>query len=374
MHSKQCSRTLKTCKNICVVTGSRAEYGLLSNLIGLLQSSDLYNFQLIVSGTHLSLEHGLTYKEIIKDGFKINGKVNLKITNNDPNGIANQMSKALKGFSNMYLKLKPDLIIILGDRYEIFCSAVAANLFNIPIAHIHGGEVTQGSIDNAFRHSITKMSNFHFVATKNSKSRVIQLGENKNNIFNVGSLGVENIKKLKLIKKKELENILKINLDMKLFLLTFHAETVSHLSIENQIDPLLNTLNEIHDVNFLFTMSNSDVGGNIINKKIINFVNNNKNGFFFKNLGHLNYLSIMKYSSAVVGNSSSGIIEAPSLNIPSINIGQRQFGREKHLTVIDCKNNKEKILKACNLILGSKKRIIKKEKYITKYNEYFKED
>lgn len=345
---------MKNNKKICVITGSRAEYGLLSNVIKLIKKSTIFKLQLIVTGTHLSFDHGLSYKEIINEGFKIDAKVDLKIKNNQPIDIANQMGKALVGFSKKYKKLKPDLIILLGDRYEILCSSLAAILFKIPIAHIHGGEVTQGSIDNAFRHSITKMSNFHFVATKKSKMRVIQLGERKENIFNVGSLGVENIKKLKLINKDDLEKKLNISFDLSLFLITFHAETLSNTSVDKQIQPLLEALEQVKNVSFLFTSSNSDVGGEIINKKILDFVKINKNAFFYKNLGHLNYLSVMKYSNAVIGNSSSGIIEAPSLNVPSINIGDRQFGREKSLSVIDCKNTKTKIMEAIDQILQKK--------------------
>lgn len=336
---------------ICVITGSRAEYGLLSNLTKLLKESNFFKLQLVVTGTHLSLDHGYTYKEILRDGLKIDEKIDLKISTNSPIDVAQQMSVAINGFSQVFEKLKPNIVLVLGDRYEIVCSTLVATIFNIPIAHIHGGEVTKGSVDNAFRHSITKMANFHFVASKQSKLRVLQLGEKNKNIYNVGSLGIENIRKLKLLTKQKLKKILKINFDMPIFLITFHPETLSNIQIKNQITPLLEALEEIRNARFIFTSSNSDVGGNIINEKIIDFVVKNKNAQYFKNLGHLNYLSLMKWSTAVIGNSSSGIIEAPSLRVPTINIGERQFGREKCSSILNCKNEKKAILKKCKFVL-----------------------
>ena len=336
---------------ICVITGSRAEYGLLFNLIKLLKESDFFKLQLVVTGTHFSSDHGYTYKEIVKDGLKIDKKIDLKISANNPIDVAKQMSEAINGFAQTYEKLKPNIVLLLGDRYEIICSSLVATIFNIPIAHIHGGEVTKGSVDNAFRHSITKMANFHFVASKQSKCRVIQLGEKNKNIFNVGSLGIENTRKLKLLTKQEIKKFLKINFDLPIFLITFHSETLSNIPIKNQIKPLLDALEEIKNTKFIFTSSNSDVGGNIINEKIIKFVKKNRNAQYFKNLGHLNYLSLMKWSTVVIGNSSSGIIEAPSLRVPTINIGERQFGREKSSSILNCKNEKNAILKKCKLVL-----------------------
>ena len=341
---------MKKIKKISVITGSRAEYGLLSNLIKSLKKNNI-NLKVIVTGTHLSRQHGFTYKEILNDKILISGKVNLKIGSTTPENISEQMGNGFKGFSKLFMKSKPDLIIILGDRYEILMCATVATLFNIPIAHIHGGEITEGAMDNAFRHAITKMSHIHFAATKRSKLRIIQLGENKKFVLHVGSLGVENIKRINLLNKKELENIIKIDLSKQTFLITFHPETISQLSFENQINPLLNALKKIENTNFLFTMSNSDLGGDIINKKIKTFVRNNKNSYFYKNLGYLVYLSVLKHCKLVVGNSSSGIIEAPSLKIPSINIGDRQFGREKHHTVFDCANNERMILRLCHKLL-----------------------
>lgn len=336
---------------ICVITGSRAEYGLLSNLIKLLKESNFFKLQLVVTGTHLSLDHGYTYKEIIKDGLKIDKKIDLKISTNSPIDVAQQMSEAINGFSQMFENLKPNIVLLLGDRYEIICSSLVATIFNIPIAHIHGGEVTKGSVDNAFRHSITKMANFHFVASEQSKLRVLQLGEKNKNIYNVGSLGIENVRKLKLLTKQKIKKILKINFDMPIFLITFHSETLSNIPIKKQITPLLEALEEIKNTRFIFTSSNSDVGGNIINEKIIDFVAKNKNAQYFKNLGHFKYLSLMKWSAVVIGNSSSGIIEAPSLRVPTINIGERQFGREICSSILNCKNEKKAILKKCKFIL-----------------------
>lgn len=349
---------MKKIKKICVITGSRAEYGLLSNLIKSLKKNNNFNLKVIVTGTHLSKDHGFTYKEILSDKILISGKVDLKIGSTTHEDISEQMGNGLKGFSKLFMKSKPDLIIILGDRYEILICATVATLFNIPIAHIHGGEITEGAMDNAFRHAITKMSHIHFAATKRSKLRILQLGENKKLVLHVGSLGVENIKNINFLNKQELEKILKIDLSKQTFLITFHPETISQLSFENQINPLLNALKKIENINFLFTMSNSDLGGDIINKKIKEFVRINKNSYFYKNLGHLIYLSVLKYCTVVIGNSSSGIIEAPSFKIPSINIGDRQLGREKHYTVFDCANNERMILRLCRKLL--------KNKYISK--------
>ena len=336
---------------ICVITGSRAEYGLLSNLIKLLKESNFFKLQLVVTGTHLSLDHGYTYKEIIKNGLKIDKKIDLKISTNSPIDVAQQMSEAINGFSQMFENLKPNIVLLLGDRYEIICSSLVATIFNIPIAHIHVGEVTKGSVDNAFRHSITKMSNFHFVASEQLKLRVLQLGEKNKNIYNVGSLGIENVRKLKLLTKQKIKKILKINFDMPIFLITFHSETLSNIPIKTQITPLLEALEEIKNTRFIFTSSNSDVGGNIINEKIIDFVAKNKNAQYFKNLGHFKYLSFMKWSAVLIGNSSGGLIEAPSLRVPTIQMGEKHFGREICSSILNCKNEKKAILKKCKFIL-----------------------
>ena len=331
---------------ICVVTGSRAEYGLLYWFIKKVQSDKDLALQIIATGMHLSSEFGLTYREIEKD-FKIDKKIDMDLSLDNSIGISKSMGIAQTYIAEAYKELQPDIVVVLGDRYEIFSAAIAAMIANIPIAHIHGGERSEGSIDDRIRHSISKMSHLHFTATEEYKNRVIQLGEYPDRVINVGGLGIENIKKLKLLSKKELENAINFKLNKKNLLVTFHPATLENNTSQEQFKELLEAIDELDNTNLIFTKSNSDLNGRIINKMIDNYTRKNpEKSVSFISLGQLRYLSTLKYMDAIIGNSSSGIIEAPSFNIGTINIGSRQKGRIKASSVIDCEPKKNLITSA----------------------------
>ena len=339
---------------ICVITGTRAEYGLLRRLMFEIKKNKKFQLNTIVTGMHLSSKFGLTYKEIIKDGFKINKKINLNLNSDTPSGIIKSINKGSLGFAKAYKKLKPDIILVLGDRFEIFAAAIAACFSKIPIAHLHGGETTEGSIDESLRHSITKMSHIHFVAAKEYKERVIQLGENPNRVFNVGGLGVDSIKYLKLLSKKELEKKLNFNFKKKNILINFHPETLNKLSIRKQFKEVLTALKKFNDTNLIFTMPNADMGGRIIYKMIKNFVKNHKNAHYFISIGQLRFLSCLKYVDGMVGNSSSGLLEMPSFKKGTVDIGDRQQGRLKAKSVISVKTNKNEIIAGIKTLYKNK--------------------
>tara|TARA_A100001011_G_C14275659_1_gene829083 strand:- start:17 stop:1171 length:1155 start_codon:yes stop_codon:yes gene_type:complete len=331
---------------ICVVTGSRAEYGLLFWLIKAIDDDPDLQLQLIVTGMHLSPKFGYTYKEIEKD-FNISSKIEILSSDDTSVGISKSMGLAQISLSKEYERLKPDIIIVLGDRYEIFSAASVAMIANIPIAHIAGGESTEGAYDESMRHSITKMSSLHFTATDVYKKRVIQLGENPKNVFNVGALAVESAQKLNLLSKKELEKEIGFSFNKKNLLVTFHPTTLEPKTAKKQFQKLLDALDQLKDTNIIFTKANSDTDGQIINEMIDNFVSTrSKNNIAFFSLGHLKYFSVLQFVDAVVGNSSSGITEAPLFKVGTINIGNRQKGRIMPVSVINCKNNKTDILNA----------------------------
>ncbi|SDC58399.1 UDP-N-acetylglucosamine 2-epimerase [Halanaerobium congolense] len=332
-------------KKVCVVTGTRAEYGLLRPLIKKIDENPKFELQLIATGMHLSPEFGLTYRNIESDGFKIDEKVEILLSSDTSIGISKSMGLGLISFSESYNKLNPDLIIILGDRYETFSATAAASVANIPVAHLHGGELTEGAFDDSFRHSMTKMSYLHFTSTEEYRKRVIQLGENPERVFNVGALGVENILNLDLLSKRELERELDISLREKYLLIVFHPVTLENKTAENNFKELLKAIEKYdEDISKVFIKGNSDTEGRIINQMIDNYINEKNNSYAFTSLSIENYLSLLKNCFAMVGNSSSGVLEAPSLNIPSINIGDRQKGRIKAESVFDCKNNENDIL------------------------------
>jgi GDP/UDP-N,N'-diacetylbacillosamine 2-epimerase (hydrolysing) len=348
-------------KKICFVTGSRAEYGLLKNLMCSVRKKKNYKLQLIVSCMHLSKKFGNTINEIKIDGFKINIKVNLNINADKPNDICKYVGIGIKKFSDAYSKLKPNYIAVLGDRFEIFSAATAALIHNIPIIHLHGGELTESLFDDAFRHSITKMSTYHFVANKVYHKRVKQLGENPNNIFNVGGMGVDSIKKTKILNKKDIEKKLKFKFLLKNLLITYHPETLSKKETKKGIENLLKSLKNLKNTRLIFTASNADTYGDYINKKIKTFVKNNKNAYFFYSLGSVNYYSCLKYIDAVVGNSSSGIAEVPIFKKFTINIGNRQKGRLKAKSILDCSTNLIDIKRCLKFIyLPQSKKILTK--------------
>ncbi len=333
-------------RKICVVTGTRADYGLLYWLMKEIALDSELKLQIIATGMHLSPEFGLTYKEIEKD-FKIDKKIEMLLSSDTAIGISKSMGLAQISFSEVYEDLKPDIIVLLGDRYEIFSAASAALIANIPVAHLHGGETTEGAFDEAIRHSITKMSHLHFTAAEEYKNRVIQLGEHPSRVFNVGGMGIENIKRLKLLSRDEFEESINFKLNKKNILVTFHPVTLENSSAKEQFQELLDAIDELEDTNIIFTKANSDTNGRIINQMCDEYVLKNSNkSICFTSLGQLRYLSALQYVDAVVGNSSSGLIEAPSFKIGTINIGDRQKGRLKAKSIIDCDSLKSSILQA----------------------------
>ena len=346
-------------KKICVITGSRAEYGLLKNLLFLIKKEKLFKLQLLVTGTHLSKKHGLTVNNIIEDQLNIKNKVDLKLKKDDASSIANSMSRGLSKFVKIFEKNKPDLIILLGDRYEIFMTCVAATLCRLPIAHIHGGEITKSLVDEAFRHSISKMSHLHFTATNEYKKRVIQMGEKPKNVHCVGGLGVDNINFLNLYSKSELEKKLKIKFLKKIIIVTYHPETLKKKSSLLNLKNLFTALKTLRDTTIIFTMPNFDIESIVIYNLISNFISTRKNCYLFKSLGQKKYFSCLKYSDFMIGNSSSGLLEMPSFKKFSINIGERQSGRIKAKSVIDCRPKSKDIIKAINFSLNpsNKKKI-----------------
>ena len=340
-------------KKACVVTGTRADYGLLRPLIERINNDNELELQLLATGMHLSPEFGLTYKEIEDDGYRIDEKVEILLSSDTPVGISKSMGLAMIGFAEAFERLKPNMVVVLGDRYEMFSAASAAVVARIPIAHIHGGETTEGAFDEAFRHSITKMSHLHFTSTEVYRKRVIQLGENPSRVFNVGAIGIESIKNLNLLSKDELENSISFKFGKRTALVTFHPVTLENTTSREQFQELLYALNEFRDLKIIFTKANSDTDGRVINSMIDDYVERNKsNTIAFTSLGQLRYLSSMQYVDLVIGNSSSGIIEAPSFNIPTINIGDRQKGRIQGETIINCNPTKAEIYKAINLGLS----------------------
>lgn len=331
---------------ICVITGSRAEYGLLYWLLKEIVADDYFELQLIVTGMHLSPEFGLTYK-IIEEEFKISKKIEILLSSDTPVGISKSMGLANIAFAESYDELKPDMIVVLGDRYEIFSAVSMAMIAQIPIVHIAGGETTEGAFDESIRHSITKMAHLHFTTTQEYRNRVIQLGESPDKVFNVGSLGIENIKRLKLLSKSDFEESINFKLNKKNLLVTYHPVTLEKDTAKGQFQAILDALDELKDTNIIFTKSNSDTDGRVINQMCEEYVKiNSSKSICFESLGQLRYLSALQYVDAVVGNSSSGIAEAPSFGIGTINIGDRQKGRIKVSSIIDCEPTQESIRKA----------------------------
>ena len=346
---------LKLMRKICVVTGTRAEYGLLCRLMRLIQESPDTQLQVIATNMHLSPKYGNTYQEIEKDGFTIDCKIPIIDENAEDNAVTTvkSMATALSGFAGAYNQLKPDLVVVLGDRYEILAAATAALIERIPIAHLHGGEVTEGAYDDAIRHSITKMSHLHFTSTEEYRKRVIQLGEQPDRVFYVGAPGVENIKKFPLMSKEEVEESVNFKLDENTILVTYHPVTLGEHSAEKDIKEFIGALKERKDLRVFFTMPNSDTGSQAIVDAINEFVANNADrAIAYKSLGIKRYLSVMKYAGAVVGNSSSGLLEVPSFGIPTLNIGDRQKGRMAADSVYNCETDKESILKGLNVIMS----------------------
>lgn len=331
-------------RKICVITGSRAEYGLLSSLMSVIRADNELLLQVIVTNMHLSPEFGLTYREIENDGFHIDKKVEMLLSSDTSNATTKSVGLAMIGFADAFEDLKPDLIVVLGDRFEILAAVSAALFYKIPVAHLHGGEITEGAYDDSIRHAITKMSHLHFTSTEEYRNRVIQLGEQPERVFNVGAIGVENIKTTSLLSKVELEESLGFQLGDKSLLVTFHPVTLEDSTAEKQCQNLLEALEQFPEYRIIFTLPNSDTDGRIIMGEIQDFTQKYKDrSIAFTSLGKVRYLSALQYVSAVVGNSSSGIIEVSSFGIPTLNIGDRQKGRIAAESVVHCESSKEQI-------------------------------
>tara|TARA_R110002050_G_scaffold237905_1_gene373995 strand:+ start:5204 stop:6373 length:1170 start_codon:yes stop_codon:yes gene_type:complete len=334
-------------RKICIITGTRAEYGLLYWLIKGVHDDPALELNLLVTGMHLSPEFGLTWKQIEQDGFPITKKIEILLSSDTAVGISKSNALALISFAEAFDELKPEIVVLLGDRTETFAAAQAALIAGIPIAHIHGGESTEGAYDDAIRHSITKMSHLHFTATDEYRKRVIQLGEQPDTVFNVGAIGLDNIKKLQLLNRMDFEESIGHKLSHRNLLITFHPVTLEKQSAKQQFQKLLDALDELDNTFLIFTKPNSDKDGRIIIQMIDEYVqSNSEKAIAFTSLGQLRYLSAIQLMDAVVGNSSSGIIEVPAFNVPTVNIGDRQKGRIMGPTIFCCEPLKEEITKA----------------------------
>lgn len=341
-------------RKICVITGTRAEYGLLRWVMQGIKEDNELTLQVIVTGMHLSPEFGLTYREIEQDGFQIDRKVEMLTSSDTSVGIAKSMGLGLIGFADALSELSPDLIVVLGDRFEIFAAVSTALVARIPVAHLHGGEATEGAFDEALRHSITKMSHLHFVAAAEYRQRVIQLGEQPERVFLVGGLGIDNIKRLKLLDRAELEASLDFKLGQKNLLITFHPVTLEKATAADQMAELLAALAELKDTRLIFTLPNADTDGRVLIKMVEQFVAQHHNARAYTSLGQLRYLSCIAHVDGVVGNSSSGLLEVPSFKKGTINIGDRQRGRMQAASVINCEPARQSISAALGWLYNPK--------------------
>ncbi len=323
-------------RKVCVVTSSRADYGLLAPLLYEIKKDKGLELQLVVTGSHLSPKFGSTYSEIEKDGFKITKRIPILKFNDTPEGVVKAMGLVSTGFAEAFKELHPDLVLLMGDRFEMLNVVSAALIFCIPVVHLHGGEVTEGAFDDSIRHAITIMSHIHLVTTETYRKRVIQMGERPGSVFNVGEVGLDDLDKTKLLSKKALESTLKIKLSKRNLLVTFHPATLESKKAGFQFKQILKALDGLKDTTIIFTKTNADTNGSVINKMIDAYVKNRSNAHSFVSLGRYRYLSVMKYVDAVVGNSSSGIVEAPQMKIGTINVGNRQKGRVMANSIINC--------------------------------------
>lgn len=339
-------------RKICFVTGTRAEYGLLSRLMRLVKEDNDLRLQVIATNMHLMPEYGETYKEIEKDGFTIDKKVYMHKPSDDAHGIISSMAEEMQGMNDALSELKPDILVLLGDRYEILVAAQVALIHRVPIAHIHGGEVTEGAFDDAIRHSVTKMSSLHFTSCEEYRHRVIQMGEHPSRVFDVGSLGVENIKAVPLMTKDELEASLDFKIDTQTILVTYHPVTLGGDPAKD-IREFLDALDQFKDLKVIFTMPNSDTGRDAIALAVENYVEKHSNSAkAYTSLGLRRYLSTLQFVKSAVGNSSSGIIEVPSFGIPTLNIGDRQKGRLASKSVVNCGTSKGEVIVGLKLCLS----------------------
>ncbi|MDD3137790.1 MAG: UDP-N-acetylglucosamine 2-epimerase [Lachnospiraceae bacterium] len=356
-------------KRICILTATRAEYGLLKNIILKLQKTDEFKVNVVATGMHLSSDFGLTYQEIEQDGIILDKKIDILMSSDSKSAISKTMGLALIQFANYFEESKPDILMVLGDRYETLAVCIAAMNQQIPIVHLYGGETTEGAVDEAIRHAITKLSYLHFTSTEEYRKRVIQLGEAPERVFCVGAMGIENIMSESLMSLKELEESIGFSLDNKYAVVTFHPVTLEDGNEEEQINELFGAFDEILGQEEIFdsliiTKANADTGGRIINKLIDKYAEKHpKQIFSIESLGMRRYLSALKYCTMVIGNSSSGLVEAPSFGIPTINIGDRQKGRIKSDSVFDCHPQKNDIVKTIRYALSMEgQEIVRKSK------------
>lgn len=358
-------------RKICIVTGSRAEWGLLSRLAGLIRDDQELQLQIIATNMHLSERYGSTYKEIEAAGFRIDCLIPMETVDDQARGTVDAMAAAMGGFSEAYEQLRPDMLLVLGDRYEILVAVVAALIFKIPVVHLHGGEITQGAYDDAIRHAITKMSHLHFTSTETYRQRVIQMGESPETVFNVGAIGVDNIMQIPLWGKLQTEESLGgFVLDNQTVLATYHPVTLEDNTGSRQMDELLGAFDAIPQLRVIFTMPNSDTGNRVISDKIIDWCQQNSHrSVWFQSLGVHRYLSVLQYIAGVVGNSSSGIIEVPCFGIPTVDIGDRQKGRIAAVSVVHCPPLKNCIIQQLWLLLNKEIPVIVPEE-----NPYYKPD
>jgi len=337
-------------RRICAVTGSRAEYGLLRNILKLIEFDPTMDLKLIVTGSHLKDKFGSTYKEILDDELSVDFEIDILSEVIDEQTTAIAMGKVQTEAAKILKEIKPDLLLVIGDRYEILSAVISALLCKIPVAHIHGGEVTSGAFDDSIRHAITKMSHLHFVATNKSKKRIIQLGEDPKNIFNYGGLGVDAIQNILFKSKEEIQKIIGKPFGEKNILVAYHPETLSKKSAREQINILLSALEKKNEINFIFTGVNADPGSDEISEEIKKFAESRSNAVYHLSLGQKNYFSTLLHCDGIIGNSSSGILEVPTFKKATINIGNRQLGREMAESVINCKLESSSIVRSINKI------------------------
>lgn len=341
-------------RKVCVVTGTRAEFGLLRWLMDEIQSHPQLELQVIATGMHLSPEFGSTYREIEEAGFEIDARVEMLLSSDTSTAVTKSMGLGVIGFADAYERLSPDIVVVLGDRFEIFAATSAAMIAGVPVAHLHGGETTEGAFDEAIRHSITKMSHLHFVAADEYRQRVIQLGEHPDRVFNFGGMGIDAIKRIKLLSREELEHSLALSFGEKSLLVTFHPVTLEGGdSSAAQMGELLAALEGLDDTTLIFTMPNADTGGRELSAMVREFAQGHSNAKVYTSLGQLRYFSCLAQIDGVVGNSSSGLAEAPSFKIGTVNIGDRQKGRLKANSVIDCEPNRKAIETAIETLYSS---------------------
>lgn len=338
---------------ICVITGTRAEYGLLRNVLFKLRDNSDVNLTIVVTGSHLSSSFGNSQDEILSDGFYDYAKIPIPIDDDSREGMAASTGVAMTRFSEFFTEYRPDIIVVLGDRYEIFAAVSAAHIIGIPVAHISGGDVTEGAVDDAFRHCITKMSVLHFPGCEQSAKRIIQMGEEPNRVFNVGEPGVENCLKLKLLPRQGLANSISFSGIMDDYsIVTFHPVTMEENTVQSQVYELIGAMDSMEHMSYIITMANADAGGRAVNDIWMSERKQHPNWMVVKSLGALKYLSALSYARLVIGNSSSGVIEAPAIGVPTVNIGDRQKGRMMAKSVVCCKPCKEDIIVAMNKALS----------------------